>query len=154
RRPPHRLRARLPDAVAAAAAGACEDRLPEPLLVRAFVAFGAGERFADAYAEPGAGTLSDFVAGFDATAAKASVAVSSTPSAAGDVAWTISGFAPDSAVDIRISGERGYDLAFTVRTDDLGMYRGPFGWTAPPGRYSIDATESGAHALVTMETAR
>src|SRR5207244_5210064 len=65
-----------------------------------------------------------------------------------------SGFAPDSAVVIRISGERGYDLAFTVRTDDLGMYRGSFGSTAPAGRYSIDATESGAHALATMETAR
>jgi len=141
-------------AVAADAVGAMEDRVTEPLLVRALVAVGAGERFADAYAELGAGTLADFVAGFDATAAKASVAVSSTPSAAGDVAWTISGFAPDSAVVIRISGERGYDLAFTVRTDDLGMYRGSFGSTAPAGRYSIDATESGAHALATMETAR
>src|SRR5207302_473441 len=145
RRPadPHRRR-RLPRigrpqyAVAADAVGAMEDRVTEPLLVRALVAVGAGERFADAYAELGAGTLADFVAGFDATAAKASVAVSSTSSAAGDVAWTISGFAPDSAVVIRISGERGYDLAFTVRTDDLGMYRGSFGSTAPAGRYSID----------------
>jgi hypothetical protein len=151
----HRMYARIgrPQyALASEAVRAMEDRVGEAGLVRILAAVGAGERFADAYSEVGGGTIAEFVAGFTTTAATARVAVNATPSPAGDVAWTIYGFAADSPVAVRISSQLGYDLTFTVTTDDLGMYRGSFGSTAPAGRYTIDVTSGGTRASASLDT--
>jgi hypothetical protein len=40
-------------------------------------------------------------------------------------------------VSVSIGGGSLYTLTFTVTTDDLGMYRGSFGSTAPPGPYVV-----------------
>ena len=47
-----------------------------------------------------------------------------------------------------IGGRSSYAVTFTVGTDDLGMYRGTFGSTAPPGTYQISAA-GGRAELVT-----
>jgi hypothetical protein len=49
------------------------------------------------------------------------------------VAWTLSAFAPNRDVHITIYGAS-YELAFTVRTDAIGLYRGIFGSTAARAR--------------------
>jgi hypothetical protein len=139
-------------ALAADAVRAMEDRVGEAGVVQMLAAVGAGERFADAFAELGGGTLAEFVAGFATSAATSRVVVNATPSTAGDVAWTIYGFAADAPVAVRISSQRGYDLTFMVKTDDLGMYRGSFGSTAPTGRYTIDATSGATRATAFFET--
>lgn len=54
---------------------------------------------------------------------------------------------------MRISGGRGYDLTFTVGPDDLGMYRGSFGSTAP-GTHSIEASSGLVRASAALVTAR
>ena len=48
---------------------------------------------------------------------------------------------------VTISGNSSYVVTFTVTTDDLGIYRGTFGSTAPPGAYIVSA--AGASAEIT-----
>jgi len=66
--------------------------------------------------------------------------------------WTLSGFAPNSDVRVRISG-KSYDLAYTVRTDGIGMYRGTFGSTAALGTYTLTAQTTQRSATGTIDTA-
>jgi hypothetical protein len=141
-------------AVAADAVRAMEDRVGEAGLVRALDAVGAGARFADAYASLGAGPLGEFVAAFDASSSSPAVAVNQAARAGGDAVWTAYAFAPDAPLVVRISGDNGYELTFRVTTDDLGMYRGSFGSTAPSGRYKIQVTGGATTALVAFDSGR
>ena len=70
----------------------------------------------------------------------------------GNLSWTLGAFAPNTDVRIAIAG-RSYDLAFTVRTDGTGMYRGTFGSTAALGTYTLTAQSATAHATATIDTA-
>jgi hypothetical protein len=55
---------------------------------------------------------------------------------------------------VHISGDRGYDLEFTVTADERGMFRGSFGSTAPAGAYTIAASSGALHASVELVTVR
>lgn len=57
----------------------------------------------------------------------------------GDAQYTLFSAAPLAEVKVTIGGRSTYAVTFTVGTDDLGMYRGSFGSTAPPGTYQISA---------------
>jgi hypothetical protein len=139
-------------ALAAAAVRAMADKVGEQGLVRALAAVGAGTSFADAYAALGAGSLADFTTAFAASAAGAGIAVGSTESAAGDLAWTLYSFGPNATVSVHIAGERGYEVTYTVTTDDLGMFRGSFGSTAPAGSYAIEAKSGALEASAELVT--
>lgn len=111
---------------------------------------GRGARFEDAYRARSGESLDQFLAGFAGDLAlRPSVTVGGASDASGNVRWTLSGFARNSDVRVVISG-KGYDLAFTVRTDGIGMYRGTFGATAARGTYMLTA---GASATATIDTA-
>jgi hypothetical protein len=51
-----------------------------------------------------------------------------------------------------VSGGRDYDLVFTVTADELGMFKGSFGSTAPAGMYTIAATSGALHATAALVT--
>ena len=143
-------------AVAALAVHGMEARVGQQGLVAALAAVGAGASFEDAYAELGTGALASFVASFDASkAGNARVAVTTTKGTSRDLSWILYAFVPNSPVRVHISGvSNGYDLVFTVMTDELGMFRGSFGSTAAPGAYRLDATSGALHASAPMMTAR
>ena len=131
-----------------------EARVGQAGLVTALSAVGAGERFEDAYADLGSGSLAAFVETFDTVrAGQAQIAVSP---ASGDrvlLGWTLYAFVPSSDVRVHIAGRNGYDLTFMVTTDDRGMFRGTFGSTAAAGAYTIEATSGGLHARAEIVTA-
>ena len=141
-------------AVAALAVREMEARVGQAGLVTALSAVGAGERFEDAYADLGSGSLAAFVETFDTVrAGQAQIAVSP---ASGDrvlLGWTLYAFVPSSDVRVHIAGRNGYDLTFMVTTDDRGMFRGTFGSTAAAGAYTIEATSGGLHARAEIVTA-
>ncbi|MDQ2914013.1 MAG: hypothetical protein M3T56_12250 [Chloroflexota bacterium] len=143
-------------AVAALAVRAMETQVGEQGLVTALVAVGAGASFQQAYAQLGSGSLPAFVDSFDAVeSGDGQIAVTRTTGPTGDRGWTIYAFTPNSEVRVHISGvSNGYDLTFTVMSDDLGMFRGSFGSTAAPGAYIIAATSGARHASVEIVTAR
>jgi len=66
---------------------------------------------------------------------------------AGDVEWTLFTGVPLAPSVVSISGRSTYVVMFTVITDDLGIYRGTFGSTAPLGAYVLSA--AGARAEIT-----
>jgi hypothetical protein len=69
----------------------------------------------------------------------------------GDVQWTFFSGKPLRQEQVTIGGATTpYHVSFTVTTDDLGLYRGSFGSTAPPGEYVVSA----AGARVTIATTR
>jgi hypothetical protein len=135
-------------AVAALAVRTMEDGVGQDGLVAALIDVGAGASFEDAYAALGSGSLATFVATFDAVkAAEAQIAVTATAGTNGDFGWTLYSFSPNSEVRVHISGAaNGYDLVFTVMSDQRGMFRGSFGSTALAGEYTIAATSGALHA--------
>lgn len=142
-------------AVAALAVRAMEAQVGQSGLVTALVAVGAGAGFEDAYTGLGTGSLAAFVSGFDEVRDRSGrIAVTETVSAGGDLGWTLYAFAPNSEVCVHISGDRGYDLVFTVMADERGMFRGSFGSTAPAGAYTIAATSGALHASAEIVNAR
>jgi len=78
--------------------------------------------------------------------------VGTAPDGNGNLSWTLGAFAANSDVRVTITGSR-YDLAFTVRTDGTGMYRGSFGSTAPLGTYTLTARSARGHATAIIDTA-
>ena len=69
----------------------------------------------------------------------------------GDVQWTLLSGKPLIREQVTIGATATpYHVSFTVTTDDLGLYRGSFGSTAPPGEYVVTA----AGTRVTISTAR
>jgi hypothetical protein len=83
------------------------------------------------------------------TSAPAIVA-STVADANGNLRWTLYAGRGSADVQVTISEALGYTVTFTVRTDQLGMYRGSFGATAAPGTYTV----RGAGAAATLVTTR
>jgi hypothetical protein len=108
----------------------------------------SGRSFDDAYRAASGESTGDLDVrlGQDRTAGLISRRVAS-----GDVQWTLFSGKPLTAEQVTIGGATtAYHVSFTVTTDDLGLYRGSFGSTAPPGGYVVTA----AGARVTISTER
>jgi len=63
------------------------------------------------------------------------------------VEWTLFTGEPLVPSAVSISGNSTYVVTFNVTTDDIGIYRGTFGSTAPVGTYVVSA--AGARAEIT-----
>lgn len=103
----------------------------------------AGRDFAEAYRSRASETLTQLEARLAAVAP--TIVTRTAPT--GDVEWTLFTGAPRASSTVTISGSTTYVVTFTVTTDDLGIYRGTFGSTAPPGGYVVSA--AGARAEIT-----
>jgi hypothetical protein len=77
--------------------------------------------------------------------------IAQTPTDSG-VVWCATGFVPDSALHVTITGS-GYRLEYDVRADRDGIYSAAFGGTAPPGRYLITVTSEGARVSALIRAA-
>jgi hypothetical protein len=138
-------------AASAEAVSAIEARIGRGAMIAMLADVGGGALFEDAYrarAGEGLDELIRRVTGDLAPAANAGTTID----ASGNVSWTLGAFAPNSDVRVTITGG-GYDLAFTVRTDRIGMYRGTFGSTAALGTYTLTAESAKARATTTIDTA-
>jgi hypothetical protein len=137
-------------AVSAEAVLAIEARIGRDAMFSLLADVGRGTPFGDAYRARSGESMDEFVARFTRELAlRQGVAVGTVPDGWGNLRWTLSGFAPDSDVRITISG-KSYDLAYTVRTDGIGMYRGSFGSTAPLGAYTLVASTATIRATATI----
>ncbi len=140
-------------AVSAEAVGAMEDQLGHDAMLGLLADVGQGARFEDAYRARAGQGLDEFMAGFTAELElRPTVTVGGSADSSGNLRWTLSGFAPNSDVRVTITG-KSYDLAYMVRTDGIGMYRGTFGSTAVLGTYTLTAqtTQQGATATIDTE---
>jgi hypothetical protein len=139
-------------AVSAETVRAIEARIGKGAMFSLLAEVGRGARFEDAYQARAGESLGELVARFTTDLAlNPTVAVGATADDSGSLSWTLSAFAPNSDVQVRITGE-GYDLAYTVRTDAIGLYRGTFGSTAALGAYTLSATSASSHATATIDT--
>jgi hypothetical protein len=139
-------------AVSAETVRALETAIGRESMMALLAEVGRGARFEDAYRARAGESLDDLVARFTADLAlNPTVAVATAPDASGNFSWTLSAFAPNSDVMVRITGN-GYDLTFTVRTDAIGLYRGTFGATAARGTYTLTANAAPHHATATIDT--
>jgi hypothetical protein len=140
-------------AVSAQAVSAIEAQIGRGPMFALLAEVGTGVRFEDAYRARAGEGLDDFIARFTGDLALAPTAqIGTTSDAWGNLSWTLGAFAPNSEVRVTITG-RSYDLAFTVRTDGIGMYRGTFGSTAALGTYTLTAGTETSSASVTFDTA-
>jgi hypothetical protein len=140
-------------AVSAEAVGAMEGRIGHDGLLGVIADVGQGARFEDAYRARSGEGLHELLASFTGELAlRPTVAVGGSADSSGDLRWTLSGFAPNTDVRVTIAG-KSYDLAYTVRTDGIGMYRGTFGSTAALGTYTLTARTTQRSATGTIETA-
>ena len=140
-------------AVSAEAVSAIETQLGHRPMFAMLAEVGSGARFEDAYRAHAGEGLDEFIARFTGDLALTPTAqVGTTLDGSGNLSWTLGAFAPNSDVRIAITG-RSYDLAFTVRTDGTGMYRGTFGSTAALGTYTLRAQSATAHASAIIDTA-
>jgi hypothetical protein len=140
-------------AVSAEAVGTMEDRIGHDAMLALLADVERGARFEDAYRGRAGEGLDEFMASFTGELAlPATVAVGGRPDSSGNIGWTLSGFAPNSDVRVTISG-KSYDLAYTVHTDGIGMYRGTFGSTAAIGVYTLMAQTANSSATATIDTA-
>jgi hypothetical protein len=110
-------------------------------------AVAAGRSFADAYRAASGESVGDLDVRLRQDRAPALI-FRRLPS--GDAQWTIFTGKPLTEERITIAGNSTYVVSFVVRTDDLGLYRGTFGSTAPPGTYLV----SGTGARVEISTGR
>jgi hypothetical protein len=140
-------------AVSVEAVSAIEAQLGRDAMFALLAEVGDGASFEDAYrARTGEG-LADVIARFtDDLAFHPSVVVGTIADSNGNLRWTLTGFAPNSGVLVTICG-KGYDLAYTVRTDGVGLYRGTFGSTAALGTYTLTAQTAAERATATIDTA-
>jgi len=140
-------------AVSAEAVSAIETQIGHAALFAMLAEIGGGARFEDAYRRHAGEGLDEFIAHFTGDLALTPTAqVSSAVDANGNLSWTLGAFAANSDVRVTITG-KSYDLAFTVRTDGTGMYRGTFGSTARLGTYTLTAESAKARATATIDTA-
>ena len=140
-------------AVSAEAVSAIETRIGRGAMFAMLAEVGGGARFEDAYRAHAGEGLDEFIARFTGDLAHTPTAqVGTTVDGSGNLSWTLGAFAANSDVRVTITGS-GYDLAFTVRTDATGMYRGSFGSTAPLGTYTLTAESATAHATASIDTA-
>ena len=128
----------------AQAVGLMRARLEWPGMLEMLASISAGQDFAEAYRSRAGETLAQLEARLVAAAAPTIV---TRTGPAGDVEWTLFTGAPRAPSAVTISGNTTYVVTFTVTTDDLGIYRGTFGSTAPAGTYIVSA--AGARAEIT-----
>ncbi len=141
-------------AVSAETVRAIEARIGKDAMFSLLAEVGRGARFEDAYQARAGESLAQLVTRFTTgLALNPTVSVATMADASGNRAWTLSAFAPDSVVQVRISG-KGYDLTYAVRTDAIGLYRGTFGATAPLGAYTVSALTTNSRASATFDTTR
>jgi hypothetical protein len=139
-------------AVSAETVRAIEARIGKGAMFSLLAEVGRGTRFEDAYQARAGESLDEFVARFTRDLAlNPTASIGATVDVSGNLAWTLAAFAPNSDVQVRITG-KGYDLAYTVRTDAIGLYRGTFGSTAALGAYTLSATSASAQAMATLDT--
>jgi hypothetical protein len=139
-------------AVSAETVRAIEARIGRDAMFALLADVGRGARFEDGYRTRAGETVDELIARFTGDLAlRPSVAVGTVADASGNLAWTLSAFTPNTDVQVTITG-KGYDLAFTVRTDAIGLYRGTFGSTAAPGAYTLTAKTAKVHATATIDT--
>jgi hypothetical protein len=139
-------------AVSAETVRAIQARIGRDALFSLLAEVGNGARFEDAYRTRAGESLAEFIERFTKDLALTpTVSVGAAADASGNFTWTLSAFAPNSDVQVRIAGY-GYDLAYTVRTDAIGLYRGSFGSTAAVGAYTLSADSASQHATATIDT--
>jgi hypothetical protein len=139
-------------AVSAETVRAMEARIGRAAMFALLAEVGRGARFEDAYRARAGEGLDEFLVRFTADLAfHPTVAVGTVADPNGNLRWTLTGFAPNADVQISISG-KSYDLAYTVRTDGIGLYRGTFGSTAALGAYTLTAMTGTVHATATIDT--
>jgi hypothetical protein len=132
---------------------AIESRIGRGAMFALLAEVGGGASFEDAYRAHAGEGFDGFIARFTGDLALAPTArVGTTLDGSGNLSWTLGAFAPNSDVRITITG-KSYDLAFTVRTDGIGMYRGTFGSTAALGTYTLTAESAKGHGTATINTA-
>jgi hypothetical protein len=139
-------------AVSAETVRAIQARIGRDALFSLLAEVGNGARFEDAYRTRAGESLAEFIERFTKDLALTpTISVGAAADASGNFTWTLSAFAPNSDVQVRIAGY-GYDLAYTVRTDAIGLYRGSFGSTAAVGAYTLSADSASQHATATIDT--
>ena len=119
----------------AQAVGLMRARLQWPGVLEMLTSVSAGQDFAEAYRSRAGETLAQL----EARLVAVSPAIVTRTRPGGDVEWTLFSGAALAPVAVTISGNSTYVVTFTVKTDDLGMYRGTFGSTAPSGTYVVHA---------------
>ena len=140
-------------AVSAETVRALEARIGRDAMFALLAEVGRGARFEDAYRTRSGETLDELVTRFTGNLAlHPTVSVGTGQDSNGNLSWTLSAFAPNSDVRVRITGNA-YDLEYTVRTDGIGLYRGTFGSTAARGTYTLTAETDTTSAIVTFDTA-
>ena len=139
-------------AVSAETVRAIEARIGRDAMFSLLAEVGHGARFEDAYRTRAGETLGELVSRFTADLAlHPTVSIGTAPDSSGNLSWTLSAFAPNSDVQVQIAGNA-YDLAYTVRTDPIGLYRGTFGSTAALGVYTLSAHTASVHVRATIDT--
>jgi hypothetical protein len=121
-------------------------RLEWPGVLEMLASVSAGRDFADAYRSEAKETLAQL----EARLVVLQPAIITRTRPAGDVEWTLFTGAPLAPSAVSISGNSTYVVTFNVTTDDIGIYRGTFGSTAPVGTYIVSA----AGARVEITTSR
>jgi hypothetical protein len=140
-------------AVSTEAVSAMEAQIGRDAVFALLGEVGRGTRFEDAYRVSAGEGLDEFIARFTGELVfQPSVVVGTVADSSGNLRWTLTGFEPNSDVLVTISG-KSYDLAYTVRTDGIGLYRGTFGSTAALGTYTLTAQIAAVHATATIDTA-
>jgi len=140
-------------AVSAEVVNGIETQIGHGAMFAMLAEVGSGARFEDAYRARAGEGLDEFIAHFTRDLALTPTAQVSTGfDVNGNLSWTLGAFAANSDVRVTITG-KSYDLAFTVRTDGTGMYRGTFGSTAPLGTYTLTAESAKVRATATIDTA-
>jgi hypothetical protein len=117
-------------------------RLEWPGVLEMLASVSAGRDFADAYRSGANETLEQL----EARLGLLQPAIITRTRPAGDVEWTVFTGAPLAPSAVSISGNSTYVVTFNVTTDDIGIYRGTFGSTAPVGTYIVSA--AGARAEI------
>ena len=141
------------DAVSAEAVSAIETQISHGAMFAMLAAVGGGAGFGDAYRAQAGEDVDEFIARFTGDLAVTPTAqVGTALDGSGNLSWTLGAFAANSDVRITITG-KSYDLAFIVRTDGTGMYRGTFGSTAAIGTYTLTARSATGHATAIIDTA-
>jgi hypothetical protein len=117
-------------------------RLEWPGVLKLLSSVSAGQGFAEAYQSRAAETLAELEARLKAV--QPAIVTRTRPG--GDVEWMLFTGMPGAPSAVTISGNSTYVVTFTVTTDDVGVYRGTFGSTAPRGIYVLSA--AGARAEI------
>lgn len=139
-------------AVSAEIVSAMEAQIGHGAMFALLVEVGHGARFEDAFRAHAGEDLDVFLARFTGNAEfQPTVAVGTVADPSGNLRWTLTGFTPNTEVRVTFSGTS-YDLAYTVRTDGIGMYRGTFGSTAAFGSYTVTAQSTSRSATGTIDT--